>query len=124
MFEHKRMIGIELLKEKIPPELQYWHLFGNISELRFSSEAIDEYYCDYTNIITLLLTDDDHRYRIELTLYNIRGNLNFDMANGFFSGFVIEEYPDTGSDDHFHLYSDEQDIGFDLYCEEIRAVLM
>ena len=56
--------------------------------------------------------------------YNIRGNMNFDMANGFFSGFAIEEYSDYESDNHFHLYSFEQDIEFDLYCEKIRAVLL
>ena len=49
--------------------------------------------------------------------------MNFDMANGFFSGFAIGEYSDPGSDNHFHLYSFEQDIEFDLYCEKIRAVL-
>ena len=46
------------------------------------------------------------------------------MANGFFSGFTIDEYLDSGSDNNFHLYSIEQDIEFDLYCEKIRAVLM
>lgn len=124
MFDYKNIIGIEILKEKIPPEFQFWHLFGNILELNYSAKAIDEFYCDYTNIITLLLTDDNHQHKIELTLYNIRGNMNFDMANGFFSGFAIEEYSDPGSDDHFHLYSFEQDIEFDLYCEKIRAVLL
>ena len=124
MFDYKRIIGIESLNEKIPPDLQFWHLFGNILELNYSAKAIDEFYCDYTNIITLLLTDDNHQYKIELTLYNIRGNMNFDMANGFFSGFEIEEYSNSGSDNQFHLYSFEQDIEFDLYCEKIRAILL
>ena len=75
-------------------------------------------------MITLLLTDYDQQYKIELTLYNIRGNLNIDMANGFFSGFTIDEYSNPGSDNHFHLYSTEQDIEFDLYCEKIRAILV
>ena len=114
MFDAKNITGIEILKEKIPPDYQFWHLFGNISELSYSSKAIDAFYCDYTNIITLLLTDNDHQYKIELTLYNIRGNMNFDMANGFFSGFTIEEYSSSGSDNLFHLYSFEQDIEFDL----------
>ena len=124
MFDYKNIIGIEILKEKIPQESQFWHLFGNILELNYSAKAIDEFYCDYTNIITLVLTDNNHQYKIELTLYNIRGNLNFDMANGFFSGFAIEEFSNPGSDNHFHLYSEEQDIEFDLYCEKIRAVLL
>lgn len=124
MFDNKRIIGIELLREKIPSDLQFWHLFGNIAELNYSSNAIDEFYCDYTNIIKLLLTNADARYKIELTLYNVKGNLNFDMWNGFFSGFAIEEYSDPGREDHFHLYSFEQDIEFDLYCDKIRAVLL
>ena len=124
MFEYRNIDGIDILKEKIPPELQYWWRFGTILELNYSSKAIDEYYYDYTNMITLLLTDYDQQYKIELTLYNIRGNLNIDMANGFFSGFTIDEYSNPGSDNHFHLYSTEQDIEFDLYCEKIRAVLV
>ncbi|SEK82497.1 hypothetical protein [Ruminococcus albus] len=123
MFDHKNIDGIEILKEKIPSELQYWHFFGNIEEMHYCSRAIDEFYCDYTNTITMLLTNSDKRYRIELNLYNIRGDLHFDMANGFFSGFTIDEFSTSASDNHFHLYSCEQDIGFDLYCEKIRAVL-
>ncbi len=124
MFDYRKIIGIEVLKEKIPQELQFWYLFGNIAELHYSAKAIDDLYCDYTNIITLLLTDSNQQYKIELTLYNIKGNMNFDMANGFFSGFAIDEYANPGSDNHFHIYSDEQDIAFDLYCEKIRAVLV
>ena len=124
MFEYRNMDGIDILKEKIPSELQYWWQFGTILELNYNSRAIDEYYCDYTNMITLLLTDYDQQYKIKLSLYNIRGNLNIDMANGFFSGFTIDEYANPGSDNHFHIYSDEQDIAFDLYCEKIRAVFV
>ncbi|MBR3046133.1 MAG: hypothetical protein IKI45_16830 [Oscillospiraceae bacterium] len=124
MFEYRNIDGIDILKEKIPSELQYWWQFGTILELNYNSRAIDEYYCDYTNMITLLLTDYDQQYKIKLSLYNIRGNLNIDMANGFFSGFTIDEYANPGSDNHFHIYSDEQDIAFDLYCEKIRAVFV
>lgn len=123
MFEYKRIDGIDELKAKIPPELQKWYCFGTILELRYCARMIDEYFCDYTNQIVMLLTDAKQQYKIELTLYNIKGNLNFDMANGLFSGFMIEEYADPASDNHFHLYSDEQDIDFSLYCEKIRAVL-
>ena len=123
MFDYKRIDGIGELKAKIPPELQFWHCFGTILELQYCARMIDEYFCDYTNQIVMLLTDAKQQYKIELTLYNIKGNLNFDMANGLFSGFMIEEYADPASDNHFHLYSDEQDIDFSLYCEKIRAVL-
>ena len=124
MFDYNNINGIKMLKDMIPSELQFWHCFGNILELNYSSKAIDEFYCDYTNRVTLLLTDDNKQYRIELSLYNISGNLNFCMTNGLFSGFTIDEYSNSGSDINFHLYSVEQDIEFNLYCEKIRAVLL
>ena len=124
MFDYKNINGIKILKDKIPSESQFWHCFGNILELNYSSKAIDEFYCDYTNKVTLLLTDDNKQYKIELSLYNISGNLNFCMTNGLFSGFTIDEYSNSGSDINFHLYSVEQDIEFDLYCEKIRAILL
>ena len=124
MFDYKNINGIKILKDKIPSEFQFWHCFGNILELNYSSKAIDEFYCDYTNKVTLLLTDDNKQYKIELSLYNISGNLNFCMTNGLFSGFTIDEYSNSGSDINFHLYSVEQDIEFELYCEKIRAILL
>lgn len=124
MFDYKNIDGIEILKDKIPSEFQFWYCFGNILELNYSSKAIDQFYCDYTNKVTLLLTDDNKQYKIELSLYNLSGNLNFCMTNGLFSGFAIDEYSNSGSDINFHLYSVEQDIEFDLYCEKIRAVLL
>lgn len=124
MLDYRNIAGIEILKDKIPSEFQFWHCFGNILELNYSSKAIDEFYCDYTNTITLLLTDKHKQYKIELSLYNIIGNLNFDMMNGLFSGFTIDECSYSGNDINFHLYSVEQDIKFDLYCEKIRVVLL
>ena len=124
MFDYKKINGIEILRDKIPSSLQFWHCFGNILELNYSSKAIDEFYSDYTNKVTLLLTDENKQYQIELSLYNISGNLNFCMTNGFFSGFTIDEYQNSGNDINFHLYSFEQDIEFDLYCEKIRVVLL
>ena len=123
MFDYEKITGIDELREKIPPELQAWYHFGTILELHYDSRVIDEFYCDYTNTLTMLLSDRDRRYRIGLTLYNVKGNMNFDMANGLFSGFTIDEYQHPVSDVNFHLYSDEQDIEFELYCEKIRAVL-
>lgn len=124
MFDYNNIDGIDVLKEKIPPELQNWYCFGTILELNYNSKAIDEFYCDYTNTITLLLTERNQQYKIILSLYNIKGNMNFDMANGLFSGLAIDEYSNSGSDMKFHLYSFEQDIEFDLYCEKIKVVLI
>ena len=49
MFDYKNIYGIDVLKEKLPPELQNWHCFGKIVELNYCSKDIDEFYCDYTN---------------------------------------------------------------------------
>ncbi len=124
MFEYKKIEGIDVLRDRIPPELQAWCCFSNIIELNYSSKAADEFYCDYTNMVTLLLSDDKCQYKIKLTLYNIRGNLNFDMLNGLYSGFTIEECLNSERENNFHIYSDEQDIEYNLYCEKIRAVLV
>lgn len=123
MFQYRHIEGIEILNAKLPPELQYWHRFGNILELNYSAHTIDEYYCDYTNKLTMLLTDDSRKYRIELTCWNTDGKMSFDTVNGLFSGFAIDELAHAGIRKIFHLYSDEQDIAFDVYCEKIRAVL-
>ncbi len=124
MFNYNYIDGIDELKDKIPEQFQYWHKLSKILELNYCLNAIDEYYCDYTNIMTLLIADNKERYRVKLTLYNINGDLNFDMVNGLGSGFVIDELSNSDIEKNYHLYSIEQDIEFDLYCEKIRVVLL
>lgn len=124
MFRYKKIEGIDILNSKIPSELQSWHKFFKILELKYSMNSIDEYYCDYTNIMTLLVSDRQEQYKIELSLYNISGDFNFNMANGLGSGFAIDEFSDSGIEKIFHLYSFEQDMKYDLYCEKIRVVLL
>lgn len=114
--------GVEKLKKSIPENLQHWHKFGSILELNFFNRHIDEYYCDYTNMVELVLSDISETYKIKLNLYNLSGNLNFDMYSGFWSGFSIEEI--QSGERKFHLYSFEQDIQFELYCEKIRAEII
>lgn len=53
MFDYINIADIEILKDKIPSEFQFWHCFGNILELNYSSKAIDGFYCDYTQIQSL-----------------------------------------------------------------------
>ena len=59
MFDYKKINGIEILRDKILSSLQFWHCFGNILELNYSSKANDEFYSDYTNKVTLLLKDEN-----------------------------------------------------------------
>ena len=53
MFDYINIADIEILKDKIPSGFQFWHCFGNILELNYSSKAIDGFYCDYTQIQSL-----------------------------------------------------------------------
>lgn len=87
MFDYINIADIEILKDKIPSEFQFWHCFGNILELNYSSKAIDGFYCDYTQIQSLCYLDK--QYKIELYLYNIIGNLNFDMMNTHIHGTTL-----------------------------------
>ena len=57
MFNYKYIKGIDLLIKEIPAHLQYWHEFSKLQELNYNIRAIDEYYCDYTNIMTLIFSD-------------------------------------------------------------------
>ena len=124
MFNYKYIKGIDLLIKEIPAHLQYWHEFSKLQELNYNIRAIDEYYCDYTNIMTIIFSDVQEQYTIKLTLYNIDGDLNIDMVNGFGSGFAIDETFDSGEEKMYHIYSFESDNSFDLYCEKIKAELL
>lgn len=124
MFDYNYIEGIDELKNRIPAQFQYWHKISKVLELNYLINAIDEFYCDYTNIMTLLISDNKEQYKIKLTLYNINGDLNFDMASGLGCGFIIDELSNSDNEKNYHLYSTEQDIQFDLYCEKIRVVLL
>lgn len=116
-----------MLEKQLPPELQYWHQFGhNILKLSYKSIFDYDKYFDYIKCIELLLTDSEGRYKIKMLLYNVSGDLSFDICNGFYSGFNIDDCSDMGyeSDCRFRLNSFEQDIDFTLYCEKIKVELL
>lgn len=122
MFDSDNIDGIEVLRNKIPEELQYWHKFGIIDELHYIHN-VDERNGDIVSCIDMTLTDYNGSHMIKLSLFNVRGQMSFDMVNGLFSGFAIDDISDRGyeKDCSFHIYSFEQDIYYDLYCERINA---
>lgn len=125
MFREDHIEGIDTLRKKLPDELQYWHKFGNISELHYK-RIFDEEYCDDIPCIVLVLTEHQYRYRIRLSLFNVSGELTFDMVNGFYSGFTIDDRSSSGYERHcrFCITSFEQDIEFMIFCERITAELV
>lgn len=107
--------------------MQYWHKFGNnIFELNYKQVFDYDKYFDYIKCVELLLTDSESRYKIKMFLYNVTGDLSFNMFNGFYSGFAIEDYSDMGYESiyRFCIFSFEQDIDFTLYCEKIKVELL
>lgn len=125
MFDSNNIEGIDILKRKIPDELQYWHEFGRISELHYQ-HMFDEGYCADIPCIELFLTDIQNRYTIKMFLFNVRGLVSFDITNGFFSGLTIDDFSNRGyeRDRRFKFSSFEQDIEFEFYCERIKVELL
>ena len=124
MFATNAIKGIEILKEHLPAELQNWHRFGCINDLHFGYE-FDEKSGETVRCVEMSLTCADNSFTIQLRLLNVSGSLSFDTANGFYSGFSIEERTDTGCEkgSRFRIYSSEQDCRFELFCEKISVEL-
>ena len=126
MEELKRIKGIEKLLEQMPPEYCHWHLFGsNIRKLEYE-KYFDTFKSKECCRIKLILTDKDERFYIMLVLENVIGDVHFDCLNGFFSGFHIEDKKLSGweAESGFRITSTEQDIDFELFCEEISVELV
>lgn len=125
MFYTNAVEGIDNLQNKLPEELQYWHKWGNIIELHYK-HIYSEEYCDYICCIELILQEKQKNYSIRLLLFNVRGEISFDMLNGFYSGLTIEDCSDWGyeKDCKFRISSFEQDIKFEIYCEKIKVELI
>lgn len=117
--------GIQLLKKRLPKELQHWHQFGKILELHYKN-GFDDRYCDDIACMELLLTEAQHKYVIKMSLFNVTGLVSFDILNGFYSGFMIEDYSDRGFEKHcsFKLSSFEQGIDLAFFCERIQVELL
>ena len=125
MFDPDRIEGIDSLRTKIPEKIQYWNRFGRVTELHFQ-RIFDEITDKYISRIEAGLTDDNEEYLIKHSLINVTGKLSFDMACGFYSGITIEECSELGYENNcnFRIYSLEQDISFELFCEKVKVELV
>lgn len=122
MFTADGIEGIEVLRTKIPTELQSWGEFGcHIDDLHFFSD-INEYGVDI-KCLDIILSDREKRYRINLHFNNVSGKISFDPINGFCSGLSIDNLSSRGYEKtkRFHIYSYEMDNDTDFYCEKVKA---
>lgn len=125
MFTADGIEGIEVLRTKIPTELQSWGKFGcHIDDLHFFSD-INEYGVDI-KCLDIVLSDREKRYRINLHFNNVSGKITFDPINGFCSGLSIDNLSSRGYEKtkRFHIYSFEMDNDTDFYCEKVKAELV
>lgn len=122
-----RIKGIETLLEKLPEEYQHWYLFGH-NILKFDFEKKFDYENKFCDIycINMILADESEKYKISMQLYNVSGNISFDVYNGFFSGFIVEDKKESGyeNEQSFVLTSFEPDIDFEIRCENISVKLL
>ena len=125
MFTADGIEGIEVLRTKIPTELQSWGKFGcHIDYLHFFSD-INEYGVDI-KCLDIILSDREKRYRINLHFNNVSGKISFEPINGFYSGLSIDNLSSRGYEKtkRFHIYSFEMDNDTDFYCEKVKAELV
>lgn len=114
-----RIKGIDKLLKNLPAEYQHWNKFGNIIEFNYKKEFDFDELKDI-DIIEMLLADDNEKYKIKIQLRKVRGTVEFDILNGFFSGFTIEDYNYAGYEKpNFLITSCEQDVSFELFCDDI-----
>lgn len=114
--------GMDEVLEKLPRGLQYFYRFGgNIESLNYEKKFDDEKYFEEISIINMVLADHSGKYKIRLKLFNVVGEIAFDMLNGFCAGFTVEDNADKGyeTDKRYRVTSAEQDISFEIFCEDI-----
>lgn len=102
--------------------IELWE-FGNIEELHFK-KSYDYINSKYIYDIDMILENLSGNKKVKLYLHNVRGCVEFDCVNGFFSGFLIEDYRGRGfeEDCSFHISTFEQGACTDLYCEKIELL--
>ena len=119
--------GMDKVLKKLPDELQYFYKFGgNIESLNYEKKFDYENSFDEISVIGMILADNSGKYRIKIELFNVTGKIAFDMLNGFFLGFTIEDNFDLGYESikRYRIASAEQDISFEVFCEDISIELL
>ncbi len=126
MSKMKDINGIDILLHKLPESYQKWHYFNYIDEFRYETVFDDAYKFESINNIEMVIRDYSKKYWIKLQLTNVSGLISFDTVNGFYSGFVIEDFIECGysKDRRYGFSSCEMDIDFNFYCEKISVELL
>lgn len=119
----RQIKGIDELLKKIPENYQNWYHFGNIVTLSYGKEFDYEKAFGYVDCIDMVLTDGEHKYKINVKLIDVVGEMSFDILNGFWSGLEIiyHEFYDYR---RYEFTSFEQDISFGLMCRDISVNLI
>ena len=116
--------GIDKLIEVLPQEYQFWDKFNFILILDYECDYdyIEEKYFSTMNIV---VTDDDDKYKIKLTLKQVYGEIKFEVGKGPLQSLDIIEKKSLGyeSDSRFHVYDYEND-DFSIWCNEIEAEII
>ncbi len=112
--------GMDELLKKLPEGYRSWYHFGNIVSLNYGKEFDYEKEFDYVDCIDMVLTDYEHKYKINVRLIDVVGKMSFDILNGFWSGLTIE-YHESYDYRRFEFTSFEQDISFDVWCRDISV---
>ena len=115
--------GIDELLKKLPENCQYWYKFSKIISLNYGKEFDYEKYFDYVDCIDMVLTDWERKYKINIKLIDIVGEMSFSILNGFFSGLDII-YHESYDYRHYEFTSFEQDIDFEVWCRDISVKLI
>lgn len=115
--------GIDELLKKLPENYHGWYHFGNIISLNYGKEFDYEKEFDYVDCIDMVLTDWEHKYKINVKLIDVVGEMSFDILNGFWSGLDIIYHEDYDYR-HYEFTSFEQDISFEVWCRDISVKLI
>lgn len=116
----KYIKGIDELLKKLPEGYRSFYHFGTIVSLNYGKEFDYEKAFDYVDCIDMVLTDWEHKYKINVKLIDIVGEMSFDIRNGFFSGLEIV-YHENYDYRRYEFTSYEQDISFDVWCGDISV---
>ena len=67
--------------------------------------------------LCLILSDQEERYKVRLSLKDISGDISFNTVNGFYSGLAIEDRSDRGweRDRRYVMFSFEPYIDFEIF---------
>lgn len=123
MFNTDSIEGISKLSEMLPPDMQYWHKFGLISDLKYNVEK-DDLDGSVSNISMILKSSEKPNYCIHILFSNVCGKISFDLKRGFVAGcLAIDDYSGFGYERNhrYKIYSTEQDLDFEFYCERISV---